>query len=35
MNMIEELRTAADALNEGNPKPFAALMAEESEWGGV
>ena len=35
MNMIEELRTAADALNEGNPEPFAALMAEESEWRGV
>jgi SnoaL-like domain len=35
MNMIEDLRTAADALNEGNPEPFAALMAEDSEWRGV
>jgi ketosteroid isomerase-like protein len=35
MNMIEELRAAADALNEGNPEPFAALMADDSEWRGI
>jgi hypothetical protein len=35
MSMVEELRAAADALNEGNPEPFAALMASDSEWRGV
>ena len=35
MNMIDQLRTAADALNEGNPEPFAALIADDSEWRGV
>ena len=35
MNMIDELRSAADALNQGNPEPFAALMADNSEWRGV
>jgi hypothetical protein len=35
MGMIEELRAAADALNQGNPEPFAALMADDSEWRGV
>lgn len=33
--MIEQLRAAADALNNGDPKPFAALMADDSEWRGV
>ena len=33
--MIDELRTAAEALNQGDPKPFAALMADDSEWRGV
>jgi ketosteroid isomerase-like protein len=33
--MIDQLRAAADALNEGNPEPFAALMADDSEWRGV
>jgi ketosteroid isomerase-like protein len=33
--MIDELRAAAEALNEGDPAPFAALMAEDSEWRGV
>ena len=35
MDMIDQLRAAADALNEGNPEPFAALMADDSEWRGV
>jgi ketosteroid isomerase-like protein len=35
MNMIDQLRAATDALNEGNPEPFAALMANDSEWRGV
>src|SRR5277367_5399437 len=35
MTVIEELRAAADALNEGNPEPFAAMMAPDSEWRGV
>ena len=33
--MIEQLRAATDALNDGDPAPFAALMAEDSEWRGV
>jgi hypothetical protein len=33
--MIDQLRAATDALNEGNPEPFAALMAADSEWRGV
>lgn len=33
--MIDQLRAAADALNDGNPEPFVALMAEDSEWRGV
>jgi ketosteroid isomerase-like protein len=35
MSMIEQLRLAADALNGGDPEPFAALMADDSEWRGV
>ena len=35
--MIDQLRAAAEALkeNEGNPEPFAALMADNWEWRGV
>ena len=33
--MVDQLRAASDALNEGNPEPFAALMADDSEWRGV
>jgi ketosteroid isomerase-like protein len=33
--VIDQLRAAADALNEGNPEPFASLMADDSEWRGV
>jgi len=33
--MIEQLRAATEALNEGDPAPFAALMADDSEWRGV
>ena len=32
--MIAELRAAAEALNRGDSAPFAALMADESEWRG-
>ena len=35
VDVIKELRVAADALNEGDPRPFAALMADDSEWRGV
>ena|SRR5579872_3040264 len=35
MKMIDQLRAAADALNDGDPKPFAALIADDSEWRGV
>ena len=33
--MIDQLRTAVEALNEGDPQPFASLMADDSEWRGV
>ena len=33
--MIDQLRAAADALNQGNPEPFAALIAHDAEWHGV
>ena len=33
--MIDELRAAADALNRGDPEPFLALIAEDSEWRGA
>ena len=33
--MIDQLRAATEALNEGDPEPFAALMAADSEWRGV
>jgi ketosteroid isomerase-like protein len=35
LNVIDELRAAADALNRGDPEPFAALIAPDSEWRGV
>jgi serine/threonine protein kinase len=34
-SMIDELRAAADALNRGDPGPFAQLIADECEWRGV
>lgn len=33
--VTDALRAAADALNEGDPEPFAALFAEGPEWRGV
>ena len=33
--VIDALRAAADALNEGDPEPFASLFAEGAEWRGV
>ena len=33
--MIDRLRAAAEALNNGDPEAFASLMAEDSEWRGV
>jgi ketosteroid isomerase-like protein len=33
--MIDRLRAAADALNQGDPGPFAALIAPDAEWRGV
>jgi hypothetical protein len=35
MPMIEQLRAAAEALGQGDPEPFASLMAEEAEWRGI
>jgi ketosteroid isomerase-like protein len=33
--MIDQLRAAAEALNQGDPEPFASLIAEDSEWRGI
>jgi ketosteroid isomerase-like protein len=33
--VIDQLRAAVDALNRGEPGPFAALFAEDAEWRGV
>jgi ketosteroid isomerase-like protein len=33
--VIDRLRAAAEALNRGDPEPFAALIADDSEWRGV
>jgi ketosteroid isomerase-like protein len=33
--MIDQLRVAVNALNQGDPEPFASLFAEDSEWRGV
>jgi hypothetical protein len=33
--VIDQLRAAAEAINLGDPRPFASLFAEDSEWRGV
>jgi len=33
--MIDRLRVAVKALNEGDPEPLASLVAEDAEWRGV
>ena len=33
--MIDQLRAAAEALNRGDPEPFASLFAEDAEWRGI
>lgn len=33
--VIEEFRTAAEALNQGNAEPFASLFADDAEWRGI
>ena len=33
--MIDQLRAAAEALNLGDPEPFASLFAEDAEWRGI
>jgi ketosteroid isomerase-like protein len=33
--VIDELRAAADALENGDPGPLAALFADDAEWRGV
>jgi len=33
--VIDELRSAAAALGQGDPEPFASLFAEDAEWRGV
>jgi hypothetical protein len=33
--LIERLRSAADALGRGDPGPFAAMLADDAEWRGI
>jgi hypothetical protein len=33
--VIDQLRAAAEALNQGDPEPFVSLFAEEAEWRGL
>ena len=33
--IIDELRAAAEALNDGDPGPFASMFADDAEWRGV
>jgi len=33
--VIAQLRAAADALNAGNPDPFASMLADDAEWRGI
>jgi len=33
--MIDELRAAAEALDNGDPALFAALFADDAEWRGI
>lgn len=33
--MIDQLRAAAEALNQGDPEPFASLIAKDNEWRGI
>jgi len=33
--VIDQLQAAADALNRGDPGPFAELIADDCEWRGV
>jgi ketosteroid isomerase-like protein len=33
--VIDQLRAAAEALNHGDPAPFASLFADDAEWRGV
>ena len=35
MSMIDELRVAAEALNQGDPGPLVALIADDADWRGV
>ena len=35
LRVIEELRVAVAALNDGNAEPFVALIDEDSEWRGI
>ena len=32
---IEELRQAVEALDDGDPGPFASLFADDAEWRGI
>ncbi|HEY2374314.1 MAG TPA: hypothetical protein VGH82_17470 [Gaiellaceae bacterium] len=33
--MVDQLRAAVDALNDGDAAPFASLFANDAEWRGV
>jgi hypothetical protein len=32
---LDELRAAAEAINQGYPEPFASLFADDAEWRGI
>ena len=34
-SVIERLREATEALNDGDPGPFASMFAEDAEWRGI
>lgn len=34
-SVLEQLRSATEALGNGNPEPFASLFAEDAEWRGI
>ncbi len=33
--VIDQLRAAVEALNQGDPAPFASMFARDAEWRGV
>ena len=33
--VIDQLRKAVEALNDGDPGPFASMLADDAEWRGI